>query len=453
MTGPEGPAHLEELAAWVAGFRLDAETAERLGLRLFTTAMDWGGALIAGVGHPLHRRYAAGLDDGGSGPCAVLGSARRRPPVAAAAANAAISHLWEVDDAHRLGMLHPGVAVVPGVIALAEAHPEIPAARVAGAVIVGYEAAIRLGMALGKAHYRVCHSTATAGSFGAAAAASCMLGLDAAATLSAFGHAGTQAAGLWQFLDDGATDSKAFHAAIAVRNGLTAALLARVGLDGARRILEGERGMLAAWGLPPADPAALRPGGPLLIESVTVKAWPTCGHMHTALDCADAVAPRVDGEIAGVVVEVPEVCLQIAGVTDPATVGEAKFSTSFCIAAALSGRRPDIRGLTPGLVQDPSVRALARRIRVVADAGFSARFPQERPARVTVTLADGRVESVALDLPRTGLSRPQVIERARDVLSLGAAEIDAERLARWCDGLVRQDPHWRAAALFDLAAA
>lgn len=450
------PSHLDELAAWVANFRFDVEAAARLEHRLFTTMIDWSGALIAGLGHPLHRNYAAGLDDGGTGTSRVIGIARQRPPVAAAAANGAISHLWEVDDSHRTALLHPGVTIVPVVVALAQALPGCNAGRAAGAVVTGYETAIRVGTTLGKQHYRICHTTATAGAFGAAAAAAHLMGLDRDATLAAFGHAGTQAAGLWQFLDDGVTAAKAFHAALAVRNGMSAAYLAAAGIPGAPRVLEGPRGMFAAWGLEPPDAADLKPDpGRLMIDTVTVKNWPTCGQMHTALDCTEALLPALAGaDIRDVEVRVPDACLQIASTANPRNLAEAKFSTSFCIAALLSGRRPDVAGLTQELVDDGDIQALSCRVRLVPDPALTARFPQERPARVAVTCADGREfseeRSARRGDPELGWSKPDLISRAGGMLALAPVPTDLSALVSWCEAFARHRPDWRAERLFDL---
>lgn len=451
---------LAPLANWTAAFRF-ADVAERTELRLFTIMSDWSSAALAGLGHPLYEKYVAGLlpfaDE--HGPASVVGQGARRPLAQAAAANAAISHLWEVDDAHRLSTSHPGITVVPAVMALAEAFPDIPLDRIRGAVIVGYEAVLRLGAFLGKEHYALCHTTATAGTFGAAAAAAHMLALDGTQTLSAFGHAGTQAQGLWQLLDDGVSESKGFHAATAVRNGIAAAAMAKAGLQGAGRILEGRRGMLAAWKLAGGDTGWLVPGGELMVDTVTVKNWPTCGQMHSALDCAEAIraaASPSPGDIVRVGVDVPPACLAIADVKRPSSVSEAKFSTAFCIAAMLAGRRPDFRGLTPALVADSEVQALAEKIELRVDPAFSARFPKERPARVTVTLKDGSAHieerSFRRGDPEAGWTREELATRTRDVLSLSGRTIDAEGLLDWCGRFA--DPasrSWAAADLFTFA--
>ena len=152
------------------------------------------------------------------------------------------------------------------------------------ASVAGYEVGIRIGEFLGRSHYRVFHTTGTAGTIAAAVATARLLGLDAAAMLNAIGSAGTQAAGLWEFLRD-AADSKQLHTAKAAGDGLTAAFLARDGFTGAKRILEGAQGMAAGMSSD-ADPAKLvdRLGTRWALLETSFKFHASCRHTHPAAD-------------------------------------------------------------------------------------------------------------------------------------------------------------------------
>ncbi|WP_417279708.1 MmgE/PrpD family protein [Celeribacter sp.] len=450
MSAPE----LAPLAEFVAGYTVDPEDAA-LASRLRSTVLDWGSAALAGTGHPLFSAYqSAFLSPTEQGPLRVIGTPGRHPLMAGAMTNAALSHLWEVDDAHRDATNHPGITVLPAVMALAEVHRLDPA-TVCAAIVAGYEAVIRVSAHLGAAHYAINHSTATAGSFGAAAAAARALGFTPEQTLSAFGHAGTQAAGLWALLDDNCTDSKAFHAATAVRNGLQAAQLVQSGLPGAPRILEGPRGMRASWHLADTDPAWLTPNGTPLIHTVTIKGWPVCGQMHSALDCAADLAKRFPKDAAAtgpVTVRLPDSALAIAGRTAPSTVAEAKFSTSFCIAATLCGKPPSLAGLTEALLADPEIHRRAEDVTLVADATMTARFPKERPAEVCLETPSGP-QSVSRSFRRGDPEAPwtdeAMTERTRDVLALTSWETRPEVLIDWADALAAQAPDWTADSLHD----
>ncbi|MBE0531834.1 MAG: MmgE/PrpD family protein [Rhodospirillales bacterium] len=426
------------LAQWGAGLDGDA-LAEPVRSRLGDCALDWWGAMIAGTRHRLAEPYRRVLGGPVAGDCSVAGCPEGRPPLQAAAANAALSHLLEVDDGHRLAMMHPGVTVFPVVMALAE-HMDLSAAEMRAAVVVGYEVGLRVGALLGKAHYATCHTTATAGCFGAAAAAARILGLDAERTLWALGHAGTQAAGLWQFLDDGAEAAKAFHPATAVRNGLTAAMLASEGIPGAARVLEGRRGLLAAWGLA-GDPAVLADGlgDRFEILQTTLKGWPACGQMHSSLDALRDLMRRErlrSDDIERIVVTGPRAQVDIADVRDPRSFEEAKFSTRFCIAfLALEGSL-SFSNFTPDALDRDAVRRLSERVEVVEEPSFTARFPAKRPARVEVLCRDGSAFSAERSFRRGDPEDPwswaDLVERF-DAITVGLESVLRGEFVAWSE--------------------
>ncbi len=442
-------AWLQSLAQWSAG---DDIATPDCGPALANTAMDFAGALISGTAHPLYAPYVSAFAACAGGAIAghtVIGDERHWPLVEAAAANAAISHFWEFDDVHRTSTMHPGITVYPVVFALAQSLPGITVTRMRDAVVAGYEIGTRVGTLLGKRHYATSHTTATAGCFAAATAASKMLGLSAEQTLWALGHAGTQAAGLWQFLDDDAVDAKPFHAASAVRNGITAAFLAQSGIPGAKRILEGKRGMLAAWALPGADGAALRfdPAAPLQITRATIKSWPVCGQMHSLLDATEAMLAKHNinpAELTRILVEVPTPLLDIADVKRPKNIGEMKFSTSFCLTILLTGGALPFSGLDESSLADARLHDLAARVEVVADPGFDSRFPKERPARLTLWLADGTRLTEERSYRRGDPEEPwtwdPLVRRFRDITSLAALDTARQdAVIAWCEGFGRSD--------------
>lgn len=431
---------LAPLADWCASLDDAAISAPARG-RVRDAALDWWGALAAGVAHPLAAKYRAALASDGIGGVSAAGEMDLRPLLIAAPFNAALSHLAEVDDGHRQAIMHPGVTVMPVVLALAETH-DLPAADLRAAIVAGYEVGLRVGALLGKAHYAVCHVTATAGCFGAAAAASRALGLSAEQTLHAFGHAGTQAAGLWQFLDDGAEAAKAFHAATAVRNGLSAARLAKSGIPGATRILEGPRGLLAAFHLAAVREVLAVPAADLLqIQTVTIKSWPTCGQMHSSLDAVrDLLSgdPLDPAEVVAVRVRGPKAQTDIAARRDPRTLEEAKFSTAFCVAFQIAEGSLTFTNFTAAALARADVHALAERIEVIEDAGMTARFPAERPAEVEIETADGRVRRACRSFrrgdPEAPWSFPDLVARF-DAIADTLSPAHRAEIVAWCAAL------------------
>ena len=180
--------------------------------------VDWFGSAIAGKGaRPVET--IAGFA-GAMGPASAAGEGgsellvRRTftSPYFAAMANAAASHVAEQDDVHNGSVFHPATVVFPVALALAQARGA-SGKQLLTAAVAGYEVGIRVGEFLGRSHYKVFHTTGTAGTLAAAAAAGNLLGLDAAQMQHAFGSAGTQSAGLWEFLRTGSRQQAVAHRA------------------------------------------------------------------------------------------------------------------------------------------------------------------------------------------------------------------------------------------------
>src|SRR5581483_10735246 len=183
--------------------------------------LDYFGVALAGAGDELVGILADEMAAaGGVAEASLVGRAARLPVLSAALVNGAASHALDYDDVNLAMPGHPSVAILPALVALAEARGASGRALIA-AFVAGYETACRIGMALAPGHYgRGFHATGTVGAFGAAAACAHLLGLDGEATARALGIAGTQAAGLKsQF----GTMCKPFHAGKAAQNGLLAA--------------------------------------------------------------------------------------------------------------------------------------------------------------------------------------------------------------------------------------
>src|SRR5574337_504631 len=218
--------------------------------------VDWFGSVLAGCkARPVASITRFALSQGpAQGPSEVIAHGASSSPMMAALANAAASHFAEQDDVHNGSVFHPVAVVFPPALAVAQ-QIGASGAELMAACVAGYEVGIRVGEFLGRSHYKVFHTTATAGTLAAAAAVGRLLGLTPAQMQHAFGSAGTQSAGLWEFLRS-AADSKQLHTAHAAAAGLMAAYLAQDGFTGAQDILCGAQGMAAGMSTD-ANPAKL----------------------------------------------------------------------------------------------------------------------------------------------------------------------------------------------------
>ncbi|MBL6942131.1 MAG: MmgE/PrpD family protein, partial [Rhodospirillales bacterium] len=332
-----------------------------------------------------------------------------------------LTHILEMDDLHRASVVHPGCVVVPAVFALA-AETGVAGIEFLRAVLQGFEATCRVGMAVGQEHYRIWHSTATCGPFGSAMAASCLLELDEDACVDALGNAGTQAAGLWQFLDTGAM-SKHLHAGRGAEAGVVAAELADLGFSGPPQILEGQRGLFAG-ACPDANPAALLagPGQPWQLHETSIKPWPSCRHTHPAIDAALELSARIaPALIDTITVETYQAALDICDRPVPDSVYEAKFSLQHCVAAALNMGRIDFKVFEK---QPRSEMADCRgRVTLRASDPYLSAYPKDWGAAVTLTMTDGvRLSAVRHHCkgdPEDCLSPDEMRAKARMLLEFG----------------------------------
>jgi 2-methylcitrate dehydratase PrpD len=435
MTGPPDTAAYpsQALAQFAAALRYEQIPPAVVG-RTQELFLDWIGSALAGRGAAQTRAFERFADAMGpaAGPAEVLTSRRTTSPLFAAMINAAASHVAEQDDVHSGSVFHPGAVVFPPALATAQALRRSGRDFIAAAV-AGYEVGIRVGEFLGRTHYEVFHTTGTAGAFAAAAAVGNLLRLDGEAMLHAFGSAGTQAAGLWEFLRDGA-DSKQLHTAKAAANGLLAANLAGDGFAGARQILEGKRGLAAGMSRD-ADPARLtdRLGSRWATAETSFKYHASCRHTHPAADALLDVMDRTGvgaEEVAGVVAHVHQGAIDVLGtIVEPTSVHLAKFSMGTVLGmVAVFG--------SAGVVEfddhfsDSRVAAFRRLVEMRLDPEVDAAYPRRWIGKVTVETVDGRRLEGRVDEPKGDPGNP-----------LSRAELEDKffRLARYREGATKEE--------------
>ncbi|MEC3993742.1 MmgE/PrpD family protein [Actinacidiphila sp. DG2A-62] len=396
--------------------------------------LDVLGAMLAGAREPAARilaDFTASEIQGG--PCTLVGMPGTAAASSAALVNGAAGHALDFDDViSTVG--HPSVAVAPAALAVAERTGASGRALLT-AFVAGVEAEARVAEAVGPAHYaRGFHSTATFGSFGAAAAVAHLLGLDAARTTTALAIAGTQAAGLKAVFG---TMSKPLHAGRAAANGVVAGELAMRGFTSADDILGHPQGFAAAES-DVFDPRALSPqfGDPWRLEEVRFKTHASCFLTHASINALIALREHDGfglGDVERIAIAVPPGHLDVCGIAEPRTGLEAKFSLTGTAALALIHRRatPDL--FTDAATADPAALALRERTAVVPDPSLSGPV-----AAVRVALRDGRELRSVWDMRAPAWSEdPAERDRALTAKFTGLAEpvIGPERAALAADAV------------------
>jgi 2-methylcitrate dehydratase PrpD len=430
--GP-GPV-MAALSAYMgeAGTRpLPADVAEQAKHHLVDTLA----AMISGSqlppGRAAERHVAA---HGGKGGATVAGTTLTAAPLDAALANGVMAHADETDDSHNASRSHPGCAVVPAALAAGEEFAA-DGGRLLRAVTLGYDVGPRVLMAMGGAEFSYASSLSThsiGGTFGAAAAASCIAALDARQMRWALDYTAQQSSGIIAWRRDTDHIEKAFvFAGMPARNGVTSALLVKSGWNGVDDIFSGPDNFFQAYA-PKAKPELLddKLGERYEIAQTDIKKWTVGSPIQGPLDALEAIRARqpfaadqvrrVTVRLApsvGKVVDnrdIPDICLQHM-------VAVMLLDKTVSFQAAHDKPR----------MQDAAALRERAKVSLVPDEELAKLLPV-RVAVVEVELADGSRQSERVSAvrgtPRNPMARAEVVAKARDLIAPVVGREKADRL-------------------------
>jgi 2-methylcitrate dehydratase PrpD len=396
--------------------------------------LDWFAVTLAGASEDLSRMIAAvAAREGGAATATLVGHKAKAPMLLAALVNGTTSHALDYDDVHLAYVGHPTAVLTPALLALAEAEGSSGRDLIA-AFAAGYETLCRVGVLVAPGHYALgFHATATAGSFGAAAACAHLLRLDPARTAMAFGIAGTQAAGLKSMFG---TMCKPLHAGKAAENGLLAARLAARGFTSRPDVLECAQGFAATHGPDYHPEAALAdPPAGWYLRGNLFKYHAACYLTHAPIECARAVAARpgfAADKVRTAVLRIDRGADKVCNIFQPRTGLEAKFSLRQTIAMALAGvDTASLETYSDARCVEPRLVALRDRLSIA----FEDNWPTSRAA-LKVTLADGASFEAEHD---SGIAAPDVAAQGRRIeakfMSLAAPVLGEARAGRLRDAV------------------
>ncbi len=405
--------------------------------------LDCLGVMLAGSVEAAARIVTdVARSEGGVPLATVVGTPLRTGAVWAALANGTAAHALDFDDTNFAMMGHPTAPVLSAALAAGELAL-VDGRALVHAFLLGFEVETTLAEVLNPPHYeKGFHATGTLGAMGAATAAARLLGLDAMQTRAALALAASQASGL---KENFGTMTKPFHAGHAGRTGVLSALLAREGFTASAQALEGPQGYFAVLGAGKRDERALDTlGAPwkILKTGVAVKPYPSCACTHSIIDSTlelrrtHAITPEQVAEVTvGVGASVPRILIH----SNPRSGLEAKFSGEFSAAAALCEGRVGIATFRDDKTEDPAIKAVMKRVRVVVDPEIPGEGDQHVWTRVTLRLRDGREVGIAPRAvpghPGSPLSLDQLREKFRDCARIVLPEDRVESVRQMVEGL------------------
>jgi 2-methylcitrate dehydratase PrpD len=450
------------VANFVSGLRYEEIPAEVIA-RIKLLILDSLGCAIYGTELPWSRILAATLGTVDSTQtCTVWGTAQRLSAPHAALLNGTLVQSFELDDVHRVGVMHVGAVTLPPLSALAQLRPGLTGKDFLRAAVAGYEIGPRVGMCMGQEHIgQGWHSGATLGVFSAASAAAAALGLSAAQTAHALGIAGTQSAGL--MAAQYGSMVKRMHAGRSAQSGLYGALLAEAGFTGILDVFETEYGGFCTTFSRSTDRFDLEQlvdglGTRFETMRISLKFYSCVGSNHTTLDAIrmmQARQPFGAGDVERIVVHGSQVTVDHVGWPyRPEGLTSAQLNLPYCVATLLLDGDVFVDQFTEEKVTDAERMQLSTRVAVREDPAITARGARFRHmVRVEVVLRDGTHMEETVEAPRGSethfASDADVIDKFR---KLARHRLPQEQVERIAEQVLTLDTLPAAASLIDALA-
>ena len=416
---------------------------EEVRARAISCINDYIGCIYAGTTLPIHKNLAQMVKDNfPSGKVRIVGSDLKTDPVTAALVNGATASSMALDDTHKAGIYHPSVTAVTAALAIADIK-KVSGKEFITAVVLGYEIPIRMAMAMSPTHYKYWHTSSTVGCFSTAITAAKLLGCTEEEIVYALGLAGTQAGGLQECVGN---DAQFLHLGFASRSGVLAAFMAKNGLTGGKRILEGKAGIFAAAtdfeGDIPGIFADL--GSKYLILENSFKMYPCCGHIFSCIDGGLILREKhgfSPDDIISVDVGTYQTALTNSGNPDPKNVQEAQFSIAYVVAVALVNGKFGIRQYDTW-PPSPEIIETMKKVKLYHDEEAESRFPASRCATVTVHTKNGsftEARKFRKGDPEWALTQEEITEKFRALMSYVKTPEDIDKVEKAIGNLTQLD--------------
>lgn len=378
--------------------------------------LDYLGVTLAGSAIMSEKERELLQSHVSSDGCNVLGTSIKVPINMAALMNGFNAHVIELDDGHRIGMLHLGAPVFSALLAVAEKE-NLSADDFLKGIVTGYEVAIRLACAVQPgSKLKGYHATGTCGTVGAAMGIAAALHFDFDQMKSAFSAATTSAAGLLEMIE-GDTEMKPYNAGRASMDGVAAAFIGKARFKAPEDALGGKRGFLKVMtDEPKLEYLSDFSGDKLMIETIYMKPYAACRHCHPSIEAAMHISAQRGfniNEVESIHVDTYKLAVSGHDHTEIKGVNSAKMSIPYSLAVALYSGKGGLDEFTEKYIKNPEIEALTKKVTVSDYDKLTALCPQKRVAIVTVKTSSGEfVERV--DYPKGEPENPLTQQELED---------------------------------------
>jgi 2-methylcitrate dehydratase PrpD len=338
-------------------------------------------------------------------------------PEDAAFANAVFAHGFEMDDVEMLTASHPGGVVIPSALAMGEMGV-ITGKEFITAIVAGYDAMLRPGIAARAMMMRGFHSTGVGGTLGSAATAGKILGFDVDTMVSAFGIAASESSGVTEYAISGGS-VKRLHSGFAAQSGIKAALLAKLGITGPTAAIEGKKGFCHVF----SDECSIGEitrdlGKEYRIMLTGNKPYCCCAGQHTVIDAGaklmkeHIIKPK---EVTEIIIEQrPREAINLGNIIFPEDIISAQFSARFGLALRLIKGSNGFQDYNEKNLKDPQILDLIKKMKYIPDEKCEKLKVDGGPALVTIKLTDGTTYKEQIDYAKGTVQNPMTMEELKD---------------------------------------
>ena len=331
----------------------------------------------------------------------------------AAFVNGTFGHGFEMDDVYAPALAHPGPAVVPAALAIAE-RDGCSGEDFLLAVVAGYEVMGRCGYALSPSQlYRGFHPTSAAGPLGSVTATGKLMGLDAETMVHALAVSASFCSGVTECYKSGG-EVKRYHGGIGAQGGIRAAMLAKMGLTGPSTVLEGPLGMRAFSDTYTPEVITDGLGERFVVADIWTKKYSCNGMIHAPVDGIEAIRARRPFGAADIeridVGSNQHAVNEVGSIRLPKDMFGFQFSMNYALALQVVKGSNDFDAYIEENLRDPQIVSLAEFIFTDTDEEVQSWFPETLGARVTIKFKDGSVEEELIRDCRGSPGNPMTAE-------------------------------------------
>lgn len=372
----------------------------------------------------------------------ILGTGEKTSVFNACFINGMCSHATELDDGHRLGMIHLGSSIISAILAVKEQRG-LPDKNLLSSIVVGYEAAVRLSSSIQPYHKKIgYHTSGTCGTIGAALGVSALMGATKEQMKDTLSLAVSSAAGVLEIQEDRSLQ-KPYNPGRAAVNGVLAAYTAFSGLSGPLNILSGDRGFFSVMGRRENINTTVRQFSNYCIESIYFKPYASCRHCHPSIDAVLNLKSnyKIDyDDITKIEVETYNAAIKGHEHTEILSSSSAKLSIPFNVALAIVENKADIDNFMQPFITKNNLLYLTRKVLVKENAELTKVAPTKRAAIVKIFLKNNTVLSKRVDYPKgepeNPMSQDDVENKFRTLLAWGnKSKYEIERIINFVNSI------------------